>query len=51
VCIMRALHFWQLLIVRVQGYGSEHFDSSGILLKLAEQVGEEHGTGHAMLLL
>lgn len=35
----------------VQGDGSQHFDCCGILLKLAEQVSEEHGTRDGKLLL
>jgi hypothetical protein len=35
----------------VQGDGSQHFDCCRILLKLAEQVCEEHGTRDGKLLL
>ena len=52
VCITRALHSWLLLVMLcVQGDGSQHFDCCGILLKLAEQVSEEHGTRDGKLLL
>jgi hypothetical protein len=51
VCIMSALPMRQLLLMlRVKGDGSQHFDC-GILLKLTEQVGEEHGTRDRKLLL
>ena len=52
VCILRALHWWQLLVMLwVQGDGSQHFDCCRILLKLAEQVCEEHGIRDGKLLL
>ena len=51
MCIMSALPICKLmLMIRVKGDGSQHFDC-GILLKLTEQVCEEHGTRYGKLLL
>ncbi len=37
-------------MVWVKRGGSQHFDC-GIILKLSEQIGEEHGTRETLLLL